>query len=65
MNEHEQEIVDEIAETFMRFCMPRETWCHSEVVAREVYDTLLRPRLRDVWAAGRRAHHTDPNPYGD
>jgi len=59
----ENEIVEEIAEMFMRFCMPREKYEDCEILAREVFDTMVRPRLRDVWADGKRAHESDPNPY--
>jgi len=60
---NEEEIVCEIAEVFMRFCMPRESYGAAIVFAQEIYDTEVKPMLRDAWAEGKRAHESDPNPY--
>ena len=59
----EDEVVQDIADTFMSFCMPREKYADALVFAQEVYDTKMRPILRDTFEEGRRAAPDGENPY--
>jgi hypothetical protein len=60
---NEDEVVQDIADTFMSFCMPREKYADALVFAQEVYDIKMRPILRDTYNEGRNANPEDPNPY--
>jgi len=60
---NEDEVVQDIAATFMSFCMPREKYADALIFAQEVYDTKMRPILRDTYNEGRNAPPDAENPY--
>lgn len=59
----ENEIVIELAEIFVQFCMPRECFTDALVFAQEAYDVVVRPQLHDAWMCGRVSDEGDTSPF--